>query len=323
MNKYNLTSVIGLLFIFIMLICNLSFAQSFADTNSEVAIYSKNVLYQSDWTENSVIITNGSLLGFSDKGIIGKTVRQLSKDKKNGGSTFSHVAIAIVEYPSKILELIVSSIRNGGMSNANQTFIDAQINDILDSYPYLELKDEIIIVSNENENHEVFCLEVSGKRESVTRKIPPRVLIAPLKVIEDQYTGNMCVRTLKEEMPVEMLEKLIIENLGIGAFSESSGFVKQIFRIIKTARVKPVSEDSTTWFCSEFVTHVYQQCQMITQDIRAVYVIPRYYSSKNNIDVLANKAEAEQWLKVIHTPYKSKKTDKKRRKLEKIVVTLQ
>jgi len=265
------------------------------DTNSVC----RGVWYQSDYTECPVYITNGSLLGFSDNGFIGNTVRFLSFDNKTG---LSHVAIALVAYPSEMLRLISLSIKAGGLSKREQYFINVQLKDICDVYPYLELKEDSVIVSVPNEEMEVFCLEVTGKDESIIRGIQPRVLIAPLKVTEKEYSGNVSVRRLREEIPMEMLAEHIIENLGIGMFSKAEGYGTTIYRMIMaTYRINAVA-NSETWFCAEFVTYVYQQCRVVTQKIRPIYGIPKYYSTRNKKDLLENKAEEEQWLKVIYNP---------------------
>ncbi|MDR3285404.1 MAG: hypothetical protein LBS83_01830 [Holosporales bacterium] len=262
-----------------------------SDEQTYLSMPQDHVLWQPPKQEyiikRGINITNGSLLGFSDSTIVGRIIRYLSDDQKYG---LSHVGMAIVAYPSQILEIIRKASEKGGLSKRDKKYTQAQLKVMYEAYPYLEN-----VVNGkypEDEVLDLFCLESSGNAKEVLKVLFPRVQISPMNQIVSGYDGNVCVRVLNEAIPMSELEQEIIKNLGIS-------YEKKVFQLLNSTSDGNKKEDNSSWFCSELVAFLYKTCGVIEdKNICSNNVIPKDFSTRSNVDVLRGKATDELWIKI-------------------------
>ncbi|MDR0632714.1 MAG: hypothetical protein LBF84_01090 [Holosporales bacterium] len=235
----------------------------------------------------AIEITNGSLLGFVDTSLVGNLIRYLSDDEKFG---FSHVGMAVVAYPTTIVELIQESQENGGLATRKSKYSKRQLETLYTAYPYL--RDLKAGEYPEWEELDVFCFESTGSIGEVLRGFAPCVRITPLFDVLREYKGNVCVRSLNDAIPLEDLQQQIIDNLGIS-------YEKKIFQLLQSTAGRNEKEDESSWFCSELIAYLYKKNGIIQSDILSNNVVPREFSTRNPFDYLRDLATDEQWLKII------------------------
>lgn len=244
-------------------------------------------------------VTTGSLLGFSDYGLIGKTIKTCSIDTHNG---FSHVGIAIVAYPLEILRIILESINQGGLATRKKKYQIYQQKALLDYFPYLKNLD---MPSFPQEKLEIFCFESTGAADEVVKGLKPRVKINLLSKVAASYKGDVCIRPLIKPIPLSALQHLLVKELGVS-------YEKKLLQLLGATKNRNKHEDSSSWFCSELVAHIYKTYKIIENPIiLANNVTPQQFSSWYDTDLIQGRAESEQYIK------EYKKECKKYKKIKK------
>lgn len=239
-----------------------------------------------DNLQKPVLITTGSLLGYSSKAAAGKIIRFASRDRKEG---LSHVGMALVAYPSEILRLVQASAKFGGLSTRTPEYPAYQLHILYEAYPYLKkLKPGTKIV----EPLEVFVFEAVSDAKLVRKDgIHSCVLISPLHQSVDEYPRDVCVRALKTPLKLEDIQATIIQELGICYELKKIQLARAPFDANEY-------EDGSSWFCSELVAHIYKTSGVLDASIGyANNVVPKEFASYNKEDVLRGKADDEQWIK--------------------------
>lgn len=235
---------------------------------------------------HSVVITTGSLLGFSSKAASGRLIRFMSGDRREG---FSHVGMAIVAYPSEILRLVKLSSKIGGLSTRTPEYTAYQLRLLYRAHPYLRrIQGEVEI----DEPLDVFVFEAVSDAKLIRKDgIYSCVMLTPLSLAVNEHHRDACVRTLLPSMDLESLQSIIVQELGI-SYELKKG---QLLRATTDANKK---EDGSSWFCSELVTYVYKVAGVLGPNVGyANNVVPMEFASYNRDDLLKGKAAAEQWIK--------------------------
>lgn len=261
-------------------------------------------------------ITTGSLLGFTDPGIIGKSIQACSTDSKRG---FSHVALAVVAKPSEMMSIIQASIREGGLSTRKKKYQTAQLEAMIGPYPYL--KEFVRLKKGHHpsnalrerlaqEKNDVFCFESTGAPDEVLRGIAPRVRVAPLSSITAHYRGDLCIRPLNERIALNDLQPVLAKELGVS-------YEKKVLQLIGSTKNRNRIEDSSSWFCSELTAHIYKLFGVIDDPlILANNVTPSQFQSWSEGDLLRGKAGDECYLREYvkeRNAYKEQKISLKRK----------
>jgi hypothetical protein len=241
-----------------------------------------------------IIINTGSLLGFCDKGVVGRFIQDYSGDTREG---LSHVGMAIVAYPSEIWQIIRESSIHGGLARRPYAYTLAQQEVMTTAYPYLVNAhgDPNAWFRDLDEPLSTFCLESVGTAGQVMQGLLPRVQITPLAQVVDAYEGDVCVRTLHTPLTLASLQERIINELGVS-------YETNPMELFKSCSDGNKDDDTSSWFCSELVAFIYRERGIIPQNVRANNVIPKEFSLASRIDYLRNYATPEQWLKIYKEP---------------------
>lgn len=245
-----------------------------------------------------IVIQNGSLLGFTDPGVIGRTIQTCSTDTRSG---FSHVGLAITGLPSEMMNIVLASIKEGGLSQRKEKYQKAQIETFTTTYPYLKIYLQAALTDKlespkvqellNAEENDVFCFESTGTPDEVLRGIAPRVRLTPLSSIVSTYNGNLCVRSLNEGIALSALQPVLAKELGVS-------YEKKILQLIGSTRNRNRKEDSNSWFCSELAAHIYKLFDRLNDPlILANNVTPNQFQSWFEGDLLCGKAGDEIYLK--------------------------
>lgn len=232
------------------------------------------------------VITTGSLLGFSSKSTSGKLIRFLSDDRRDG---FTHVGMALVAYPSEILQLVQASAAFGGLSTRTPEYTAYQLKLLYTAHPYLR---HWSTTKPCQEQPAVFVFEAVSDAKLIRKNgIYSCVLLTPLNLALNEYRRDVCVRTLLPSLDLALIQKDIIQELGISYELKKL----QLFRSTTDANKE---EDGSSWFCSELVAHIYKTAGVLDDRIgHANNVIPKEFASYNRADLLKNLATQERWLK--------------------------
>lgn len=245
-----------------------------------------------------IIIPNGSLLGFTDPGVIGRVIQACSTDAQRG---FSHVGLAITGVPSEMANIVRASIVEGGLSSRKKKYHIAQLEALTTAYPYLKiylraaahnkLESPKILELLKSEKNDVFCFESTGSPSEVLRGIAPRVRLTPLSTIVANYHGDLCVRPLNEGITLRDLQPVLAKELGVS-------YEKKVSQLVGSTKNRNRKEDSTSWFCSELVAHIYKMFHRINDPlILANNVTPNQFQSWFEGDLLRGKAGPEFYLR--------------------------
>lgn len=231
--------------------------------------------------QEEIVVTNGSLLGFSDTGIPGQIIRAACRDTRGG---FSHVAIALVARPSEILQIIRDSKKEGGLSRRKKKYQREQLNSILAYYPQLQGKKKTI--DPRADSPDLFCFEATGSVSDVKRGLKARVKLTPLSAVIANCKGDVYVRSLNKAIPMEDLREDLVKHLGASYIR-----LLKLGVLVKSSTNKNTKTDDSQWFCSELTAYIYMKNHVMDSGVTLPSnVVPAQFLAGRPSDLLVGKA---------------------------------
>lgn len=254
----------------------------------------------------NIYITNGSMLNFSSKGIIGKTIRTASafNDIPNPLG-LTHSGIVVNENPKRVFETVLNLMPGGALYESSVSPLSEKAGKAI-IRELLECHREVISAVSYPEVKASFSLESDGSAGEVLKGISPHVHIHDLGARIKDYEGNIFIRPLNER--IESSRTIGFLNEYIGRPYESVSNLKELLGSVKNLNTKERVENI---FCSELAAIFYKKMDILKDDIISNNVIPESFGSgAGSYDLLAGFAGDDVPLKVAFEMNDSENTTK-------------
>ena len=258
---------------------------SYGLNSNPVSVF-ENPCYEEFSGVKMVEIPNGSVINFAAEGMIGDTIRTVSsKNDIENTDGLSHTGLVFNDNPDYVLKQIKVLKKTGLVDRKEAKLFKKSITKV-----YQEMLDD-----EDFETLVPFSIEANGAASQVLAGILPHVQICPLTTTVKDYGGNVAVRFLKDNVPMEFTRQFLDENLG-------RSYEFNLGELIKSAYGKNTADATDQVFCSEIAAIFYKNYGLIDNKVITCNVTPEQFSpAAGKYDLLKDVAYDNIWLKKTFT----------------------
>jgi hypothetical protein len=201
--------------------------------------------------EEIIAISNGDMVNFADSGVVGKVIRAASRlNVVDNPLGLSHSGMAFLQNPRQVFDIILEltpNFENQGVGcQIREKAGNAMMDEILAFY-----HSELALVDYDGVTP--FLFESNGDAGAVLKGIAPHVQIHPFLNSLESYSGNVYLRPINADIPVEYSTEFIRKY--IGRSYETFSTVSELARATIGANKK---EKTDKVFCSELAGIFYR-----------------------------------------------------------------
>ncbi|MDR0753530.1 MAG: hypothetical protein LBE95_02605 [Holosporaceae bacterium] len=278
--------------------------QTYRNTIPIQSVQIHNPCYPRYSSVDHIHVSNGDMLNFSDRGIIGKTICLVSdRNTTPNPLNFTHSGLCILEDP-RLLHSTISRLTPNSENKGLGCTIPEKAGKIMCKEIFSQHRDILSLV-NRNEILMPFVLEASGSIDTVLRGVYPHVQARPLDISLKKYDGAVYQRSIQIDIPLQYSRDFLETHLGRSY--ESLGTLSELLR---SAEHRNTVENTDKVFCSELCALFYRgvidtslEGDEFFQGRRELYgnvsnIIPEQFCSQiGDLDLLLGIAGSEITLK--------------------------